>query len=155
VSLPATPAVEMPYGRKRRSKLATTLALDPEMMLLDEPRAGMDTEDIDKIAALIKRISGEIHDPDGRTQSERRCQLSDIITVLTRVTCWPKAIMPICPRTSASRKPIWGRHADLKMAGAAATKSATVPAQARRCCRFKISKPVRRVSYPSRDRFQW
>src|SRR3984893_5670091 len=40
---------------------------------------------------------------------------------------WPKAIMPICPRTSASRKPIWGQvMPDLKMAGAAATKSATV-----------------------------
>src|ERR1700694_5795985 len=41
--------------------------------------------------------------------------------------CWPKAIMPICPRTSASRKPIWGQvMPDLKMAGAGATKSATV-----------------------------
>jgi branched-chain amino acid transport system ATP-binding protein len=32
-----TPAVEMPYGRKRALEIATTLALDPEMMLLDEP----------------------------------------------------------------------------------------------------------------------
>src|SRR5882762_8812262 len=52
-----TPAVEMPYGRKRALEIATTLALDPEMMLLDEPMAGMGHEDIDKIAALIKRIS--------------------------------------------------------------------------------------------------
>jgi len=51
----ATPAVEMPYGRKRALEIATTLALDPEMMLLDEPMAGMGHEDIDKIAALIKR----------------------------------------------------------------------------------------------------
>jgi branched-chain amino acid transport system ATP-binding protein len=51
-----TPAVEMPYGRKRALEIATTLALDPEMMLLDEPMAGMGHEDIDKIAALIKRI---------------------------------------------------------------------------------------------------
>ena len=43
-----TPAVEMPYGRKRALEIATTLALDPEMMLLDEPMAGMGHEDIDK-----------------------------------------------------------------------------------------------------------
>src|SRR5215831_13777985 len=48
-----TPAVELPYGRKRALELATTLALDPEMMLLDEPTAGMGHEDIDRIAALI------------------------------------------------------------------------------------------------------
>ncbi|WP_163596957.1 ATP-binding cassette domain-containing protein, partial [Klebsiella pneumoniae] len=50
-------AVEMPYGRKRALEIATTLALDPEMMLLDEPMAGMGHEDIDKISALIQRIS--------------------------------------------------------------------------------------------------
>jgi branched-chain amino acid transport system ATP-binding protein len=48
-------AVELPYGRKRALEIATTLALDPEMMLLDEPTAGMGHEDIDRIAALIKR----------------------------------------------------------------------------------------------------
>ncbi len=47
----------MPYGRKRALEIATTLALDPEMMLLDEPMAGMGREDIDRITALIKRIS--------------------------------------------------------------------------------------------------
>ena len=50
-------AVEMPYGRKRALEIATTLALDPEMMLLDEPMAGMGHEDIDRVAALIKRMS--------------------------------------------------------------------------------------------------
>src|SRR6184192_2512359 len=54
-----TVAVELPYGRKRALEIATTLALDPEMMLLDEPMAGMGHEDIDKIAALIKRISAK------------------------------------------------------------------------------------------------
>jgi branched-chain amino acid transport system ATP-binding protein len=51
------PAVELPYGRKRALELATTLALDPEMMLLDEPMAGMGHEDVDRIAALIRRVS--------------------------------------------------------------------------------------------------
>src|SRR6187399_1356961 len=53
----ATPAVELPYGRKRALEIATTLALDPEMMLLDEPTAGMTHADVERIAALIKRVS--------------------------------------------------------------------------------------------------
>ena len=50
-------AVELPYGRKRALEIATTLALDPEMMLLDEPTAGMTHADVERIAALIKRVS--------------------------------------------------------------------------------------------------
>src|SRR5262244_3332888 len=50
-------AVELPYGRKRALEIATTLALDPEMLLLDEPTAGMGHEDIDRIAALIKSVA--------------------------------------------------------------------------------------------------
>jgi branched-chain amino acid transport system ATP-binding protein len=52
-------AVELPYGRKRALEIATTLALDPEMLLLDEPTAGMGHEDIDRIAALIKRVAAD------------------------------------------------------------------------------------------------
>jgi len=52
-----TVAVELPYGRKRALEIATTLALDPEMMLLDEPTAGMTHEDVERITALIKRLS--------------------------------------------------------------------------------------------------
>lgn len=51
------PAVELPYGRKRALELATTLALEPEMMLLDEPTQGMGHEDVDRVTALIKRVS--------------------------------------------------------------------------------------------------
>jgi branched-chain amino acid transport system ATP-binding protein len=50
-------AVELPYGRKRALEIATTLALDPEMMLLDEPMAGMTQEDVGRISALIKRVA--------------------------------------------------------------------------------------------------
>jgi len=53
----STVAVELPYGRKRALEIATTLALDPEMMLLDEPTAGMAHEDIDRIAALIRQVA--------------------------------------------------------------------------------------------------
>lgn len=79
-----TQAVSLPYGRKRALELATTLALDPEMMLLDEPMAGMAHEDIDRIAELIRRVS------KGRTvlMVEHNlnvvASLSDTITVLTR-----------------------------------------------------------------------
>ena len=50
-------AGELPYGRKRALEIATTLALEPVMMLLDEPTAGMTHEDVDRIVALVKRVS--------------------------------------------------------------------------------------------------
>src|SRR6202041_279294 len=78
------PAVEMPYGRKRALEIATTLALDPEMMLPDEPMAGMGHEDIDKIAALIKRISAKYTILMVEHNLSVVANLSDIITVLTR-----------------------------------------------------------------------
>ena len=49
--------MELPYGRKRALEIATTLALDPEMMLLDEPTQGMGHEDVGRVAELIKRVS--------------------------------------------------------------------------------------------------
>lgn len=55
----ATTAVELPYGRKRALEMATTLALDPDMMLLDEPTAGMGHEDVDRISALIGRVAAD------------------------------------------------------------------------------------------------
>jgi branched-chain amino acid transport system ATP-binding protein len=52
-----TLAAELSYGRKRALEIATTLALEPELMLLDEPTAGMGHEDVDRIAALIQRVA--------------------------------------------------------------------------------------------------
>ena len=77
-------AGELPYGRKRALEIATTLALDPVMMLLDEPTAGMTHEDVDRIVALVKRVAA------GRTvllveHNLRVVQgLCDTITVLAR-----------------------------------------------------------------------
>ena len=79
-----TPAVEMPYGRKRALEIATTLALDPEMMLLDEPTAGMGHEDIDRIAALIRHISERYTILMVEHNLSVVANLSDTITVLTR-----------------------------------------------------------------------
>ena len=53
----STAAGELPYGRKRALEIATTLALDPEMMLLDEPTAGMTHEDVQRISALVKKVA--------------------------------------------------------------------------------------------------
>lgn len=77
-------ASELSYGRKRALEIATTLALEPEMLLLDEPMAGMGHEDIARTADLIKRVS------TGRTilMVEHNLSvvatLSDTISVLTR-----------------------------------------------------------------------
>jgi len=79
-----TPAVQLPYGRKRALEIATTLALDPEMMLLDEPTAGMAHEDVERISALIKRVAANrtvlmVEHNLGVVEN-----LSDTITVLAR-----------------------------------------------------------------------
>ena len=50
-------AGELPYGRKRALEIATTLALEPELLLLDEPTSGMASEDIGRIVALIRRVA--------------------------------------------------------------------------------------------------
>jgi branched-chain amino acid transport system ATP-binding protein len=77
-------AAALPYGRKRALEIATTLALEPEVMLLDEPTAGMGHEDIDRIAALIKTAAA------GRTvlmvehNLSLVARLSDRVTVLAR-----------------------------------------------------------------------
>src|SRR6266481_5931465 len=77
-------AVELPYGRKRALEIATTLALDPEMMLLDEPTAGMAHADVERIAALIRRVAANrtvlmVEHNLGVVEN-----LSDHITVLSR-----------------------------------------------------------------------
>ena len=78
------PAGQLAYGRKRALEIATTLALDPEMLLLDEPTAGMAHADVDRTMALIRRVR------PGRTILMVEHNLSvveglcDTLTVLTR-----------------------------------------------------------------------
>ena len=52
-----TITVDMPYGRKRALEIATTLAMQPELMLLDEPTQGMGHEDVHRVTELIKKVS--------------------------------------------------------------------------------------------------
>jgi branched-chain amino acid transport system ATP-binding protein len=77
-------AGELPYGRKRALEIATTLALDPEMLLLDEPTAGMGHEDIERIAQLIRRVAAERTVLMVEHNLSVVADLSDRITVLMR-----------------------------------------------------------------------
>ncbi len=52
-----TITVDMPYGRKRALEIATTLAMEPELMLLDEPTQGMGHEDVHRVTELIKKVA--------------------------------------------------------------------------------------------------
>ena len=71
---------ELAYGRKRALEIATTLALDPELMLLDEPTQGMGVEDVDKITALVKKVS------DNRTILMVEHNLKVVATLADRIT---------------------------------------------------------------------
>ena len=79
-----TQAGELAYGRKRALEIATTLALDPEMMLLDEPMAGMGHEDVDRTAALIRKVSANRTILMVEHNLSVVAELSDRITVLAR-----------------------------------------------------------------------
>ncbi len=80
----AATAVELPYGRKRALEIATTLALDPEMLLLDEPMAGMGHEDVGRISALIRRVAANRTVLMVEHNLSVVADLSDAITVLAR-----------------------------------------------------------------------
>src|SRR5690606_4754775 len=77
-------AVNLPYGRKRALEIATTLAMEPELMLLDEPTQGMGHEDVSRVTDLIRQVSA------GRTvlmvehNMNVVSRIADTITVLSR-----------------------------------------------------------------------
>ncbi len=95
-----TVTVELPYGRKRALEIATTLALDPELMLLDEPTQGMGHEDVGRVVELIRKVAA------GRTilMVEHNlnvvANLSHTITVLAR-----GAILAEGPYSEVSKNP--------------------------------------------------
>jgi branched-chain amino acid transport system ATP-binding protein len=92
--------VNLPYGRKRALEIATTLAMEPELMLLDEPTQGMGHEDVHRVAELIKRVSA------GRTilMVEHNMSvvagIADTITVLQR-----GAVLAEGPYAEVSKNP--------------------------------------------------
>jgi branched-chain amino acid transport system ATP-binding protein len=79
-----TQTVELPYGRKRALEIATTLALDPELMLLDEPTQGMGHEDVGRVVDLIRKVSANRTVLMVEHNMNVVSDLSDTITVLAR-----------------------------------------------------------------------
>jgi len=96
----ATIAVELPYGRKRALEIATTLALDPEMMLLDEPTAGMTHADVERISGLIRRVAANRTVLMVEHNMSVVAGLSDTITVLQH-----GSILAEGPYAEVSRNP--------------------------------------------------
>jgi branched-chain amino acid transport system ATP-binding protein len=78
------PAVELSYGRKRALEIATTLAMEPTLMLLDEPTQGMGLEDVDRIRALIKKVAASRTVLMVEHNMSVVASIADTITVLAR-----------------------------------------------------------------------
>ena len=76
--------VELPYGRKRALEIATTLAMEPELMLLDEPTQGMGHEDVDNVTQLIKKVSANRTILMVEHNMNVVAKIADTITVLQR-----------------------------------------------------------------------
>jgi len=96
----ALPAVELSYGRKRALEIATTLAMDPTLMLLDEPTQGMGLEDVDRIRALIKKVAADRTVLMVEHNMSVVSSIADTITVLQR-----GAVLAEGPYGEVSRNP--------------------------------------------------
>ena len=97
----AVPAAELSYGRKRALELATTLALDPEVILLDEPTAGMGHEDVGRITDLIRRSA------EGRTVLLVEHNLGVVADLCDRITVLMRGeILAEGDYASVSRDPL-------------------------------------------------
>lgn len=72
--------VNLPYGRKRALEIATTLAMEPSLMLLDEPTQGMGHEDVERVTSLIKQVSA------GRTILMVEHNMSVVSSIADRIT---------------------------------------------------------------------
>lgn len=95
-----TQTVELPYGRKRALEIATTLALEPELMLLDEPTQGMGHEDVGRVVELIRQVSR------GRTILMVEHNLSVVETLSDRITVLQRGqILAEGPYSQVSQDP--------------------------------------------------
>ncbi|MHB1249984.1 MAG: ABC transporter ATP-binding protein [Polaromonas sp.] len=93
--------VNLPYGRKRALELATTLALEPELMLLDEPTQGMGHEDVDRVTRLIKKVS------TGRTILMVEHNMNVVSSIADRITVLQRgAILADGPYAEVSGNPL-------------------------------------------------
>jgi branched-chain amino acid transport system ATP-binding protein len=92
--------VNLPYGRKRALELATTMALEPDLMLLDEPTQGMGHEDVDRVTQLIKKVSA------GRTILMVEHNMGVVSKIADRITVLQRgAVIADGPYSEVSRNP--------------------------------------------------
>ncbi|MFZ0010247.1 MAG: ABC transporter ATP-binding protein [Steroidobacteraceae bacterium] len=77
-------AVELPYGRKRALEIATTLAMEPTLMLLDEPTQGLGLEDVERVTSLIKQAAANRTVLMVEHNMQVVSRIADTITVLQR-----------------------------------------------------------------------
>jgi branched-chain amino acid transport system ATP-binding protein len=95
-----TLTAELSYGRKRTLELATTLALEPELMLLDEPTQGMGHEDVGRVVALIRKVSA------GRTVLIVEHNLSVVADLCQMITVLARGrVLAEGPYSEVSRDP--------------------------------------------------
>jgi branched-chain amino acid transport system ATP-binding protein len=101
-------ARDLPYGRKRTLEIATTLALDPELLLLDEPTQGMGHEDVDRIKDLIKKVSAHRTVLMVEHNMKVVADISDTITVLQRGEVLAEGPYPVVSVDPAVREAYMG-----------------------------------------------
>lgn len=95
-----TVTVNLPYGRKRALEIATTLAMEPELMLLDEPTQGMGHEDVDRVTQLIKKVSA------GRTILMVEHNMNVVSSIADKITVLQRgAILAEGPYAEVSKDP--------------------------------------------------
>jgi branched-chain amino acid transport system ATP-binding protein len=93
--------VNLPYGRKRALELATTMALEPDLMLLDEPTQGMGHEDVHRVTELIKKVS------EGRTILMVEHNMNVVSSIADRITVLQRgAIIADGPYADVSANPL-------------------------------------------------
>ena len=94
-------AVNLPYGRKRVLEIATTLAMDPELMLLDEPTQGMGHEDVDRVTRLIAEVA------KGRTVLMVEHNMKVVSTIANTITVLQRgSVLAEGPYDEVSKNPL-------------------------------------------------
>jgi branched-chain amino acid transport system ATP-binding protein len=93
--------INLPYGRKRALELATTMALEPELMLLDEPTQGMGHEDVHRVTELIRKAS------QGRTTLMVEHNMNVVSSIADRITVLQRGtIIADGPYSEVSANPL-------------------------------------------------
>ena len=116
-ALAGTVTVELPYGRKRALEIATTLAMNPKMMLLDEPTQGMGHEDVERVTQLIKKVAANRTVLMVEHNMSVVSSIADTITVLQRGATLAEGPYEVVSKNPAVIEAYMG-SADVELQGA-------------------------------------